>query len=251
MVPRTGVAMNFPRISKELTRDLELDSPPVHLSYLEHAPAGAREHLGGAPSACTFWAEARQGSFFAPLSEHEGCEIGAFVLGIPPEGDVGKRLMGTIGMFEKIDYVGKGEASGIPHHAKAPRFVHYGPLAEAVQTPTVAVLFPNPANAMVALEAASPGHAHPFDVPVTGRPACSVIPIVLQGKAPVAMSLGCAGFRQYTEVGKDKVLIAVRGGHLEDFAAGVHKLRSANEMVSAEMAHRKAEAASGALPGKI
>jgi uncharacterized protein (DUF169 family) len=242
--------MALSEISKQLTADLELDTPPVHISYLEAAPAGVKQHPGGVPSACTFWADGRTSSFFAPLKDHEACEIGAFVMGVPPEGDVGHRLMETIGMFEKIEYVGKGEAFGIPHNAQAPKFVHYGPLAEATRTPTVAVIFASPANAMVALEAASQGKAHPFDVPVTGRPACSVVPTVLSGKSPVAMSLGCAGFRQFTEVGKDKVLIAVRGDHLEQFAHELHKLREANQMVDREMARRKSAAPRGRKKGK-
>lgn len=231
--------MNHANIATQLSKDLELDTPPVHISYLEAPPTGVKEHPGNVPSGCTFWAEGRTSSFFAPLAQHESCEIGAFVMGVPPEGDVGKRLMETVGMMEKIDYLGKGEAFGIPHSPKAPKFVHYGPLSEATRTPTVAVLFATPANAMVALEAASKGKAQPFDVPVTGRPACAVVPVVLSGKSPVAMSMGCAGFRQFTEVGKDKVLIAVRGDHLESFANDVHKLKDANKMVDAEMARRK------------
>lgn len=237
--------MNYRSVATQLQKDLELETPPVHISYLERAPTGVKEHPGGVPSACTFWADGRTDSFYAPLAKHEACEIGAFVMGVPPEGDVGKRLMDTIGMFEKIEYVGKGEAFGIPHNPKAPKFVHYGPLADAGAPPTVTLLFANPANAMVALEAASQGKAHPFDVPVTGRPACSVVPVVLNGKAPVAMSLGCAGFRQFTEVGKDKVLIAVRGDRLEKFAADVHKIREANQMVDGEMARRKASSPHG------
>ena len=232
--------MSLRKVATQLMQDLELDTPAVHISYRDTPPPGVREHPGGVPSACTFWAEGRTTAFFAPLAKHDACEIGAFVMGMPPEGDVGHRLQETIGMFERIEYVGKGEASGIPHNAKPPRFVHYGPLAEASAPPTVALLFATPANAMVALEAASQGKAHPFDVPVTGRPACAVVPVVLSGKAPVAMSLGCAGFRQFTEVGKDKVLIAVRGDHVEKFASEVHKIKEANRMVDAEMARRKA-----------
>lgn len=226
-------------LATQLTRDLELDVPPVHISYLEQPPKGARAHPGGVPSGCTFWADARSASFYAPLSEHESCEIGAFVMGAPAEGELGQRLMATVGMMEGLGYLGKGEAFGIPHNPKAPKFVHYGPLADAPSVPTVVILFANPANAMVAMEAASPGKGAPFDVPVSGRPACSVVPTVLHGKSPVAMSLGCAGFRQFTEVGKDKVLIAVRGDQLGAFAEAVHKLRSANQAVDSEMARRK------------
>ncbi len=237
--------MKYQAVAAQLEQDLELDTPPVHISYLETPPAGVPEHPGGAPSACTFWAEGRTESFYAPLAKHDACEIGAYVMGMPPEGKVGERLQETIGMFEKIEYVGKGEAAVIPHNPTAPKFVQYGPLAEASSPPTVALIFTNPANAMVALEAASRGKAHPFDVPVTGRPACSVVPVVLSGKAPVAMTLGCAGFRQYTEVGKDKVMIAVRGDHLEKFASDVHKIREANGMVDGEMARRKAAWSAG------
>ena len=68
--------MKYQAVAAQLEQDLELDTPPVHISYLDTPPKGVPEHPGGAPSACTFWAEGRTESFYAPLAKHDACEIG-------------------------------------------------------------------------------------------------------------------------------------------------------------------------------
>lgn len=43
-------------VGEQLTRQLELDTPPVQVSYLDQPPDGVPEHPGGVPSVCTFFA---------------------------------------------------------------------------------------------------------------------------------------------------------------------------------------------------
>jgi uncharacterized protein (DUF169 family) len=231
--------MEMKEVAQQLTKDLDLDVTPVQISFLDAPPAGLKEHPGGVPSWCSFWADARKEGFYAPIAQHESCEIGAFVLGIPPEGDVGKRLMDTLGWMQGQGYLAKGEEAGIPHRSKASKYVAYAPLGAISAAPSAVVLFAKPSSAMVAMEAASPGKAHPFGITMSGRPACAVIPSVLEGKVPVAVSLGCAGFRQFTEISGDKMLVAVRGDHVESFAKSVRELKKANVAVDGEMARRK------------
>ncbi|MCI4316925.1 MAG: DUF169 domain-containing protein [Thermoplasmata archaeon] len=225
---------NLQELSRQLTADLGLSAPPVQISYLEHAPPGVKEHPGGAPSVCTFFAEGQKSPFYANLKGHEACEIGAFVLGIPPAGELGGRLMATIGEMQKEGYLHPGEEAKVPHNPKAPAFVAYGPLGSLSVPPTNVLLFAKPSSAMLALEAA-PGPA-----PMNGRPMCAIVPILNQG-APVAVSMGCTGSRIYTQMGDDRMLVGVRGDHLEQFAAAVHKIRAANDWVDAQDSRRRAE----------
>ncbi len=223
-------------IAKQLSADLELDRPPVQITYLDAAPKGVDAHPGGAPSVCTFFAEGTVKPFFAGLPEHEACEVGAFVLGAEPAGELGGRLMGTVGMFQKAGYLAPGEEAKIPRNAKAPKFVAYGPLGTLPVAPTNVLIFARPRSAMFALEAA---HG---PVPMNGRPMCAIVPTLNQG-APVAMSIGCIGSRIYTQMGDERMVLGVRGDHLERFAREVRSIREANQLVGAENDRRRSAAA--------
>jgi uncharacterized protein (DUF169 family) len=224
---------DFRTIAHQLTNDLELSQPPVQVTYLDAPPAGVPEHPGGAPSVCTFFAEARQKSFYVDLQGHAACEIGAFVLGLPPAGELGTRLMGMVGMMQKEGYLAAGEEAKIPRNAVPPKFVAYGPLGSMPMAPTNVLLFAKPKSAMLAMEAS--GQA----VPVNGRPMCAVVPTLNHG-APVAVSIGCVGSRVFTQMSDDQMIVGVRGDYLRQFAAKLTTIRHANELVGAENARRKA-----------
>lgn len=228
------MATDLGALARQLSNDLELTEPPIQISYLDAAPKGVPEHPGGAPSVCTFFAEGRSRPFFAGLPAHEACEIGAFVLGVAPEGDVGQRLMATVGTMQREGYLAPGDEAKIPRNAKPPRFVAYGPLGSLPMSPTNVLIFARPKSAMLAAEAA------PGSVPMNGRPMCAIVPTLNQG-APVAMSIGCIGSRIYTGMGDDRMVIGVRGDHLEAFAGHVAKIRHANRVVEREDAGRKAK----------
>ncbi|MBX8636570.1 MAG: DUF169 domain-containing protein [Thermoplasmata archaeon] len=228
-------------LSENLKRDLKLESAPVQISYLNAEPLGIERYPHSVPAGCSFWGIGTQKEIYAPLSAHENCEIGAFVLGIRPSGELGSRLSETLGWMEEKGYLGKGEAAKIPHNSSAPEFVYYGPLGKRDIDPTAVVMFCRPSGAMIALEAASLYGAHPFNVPLTGRPACSVIPFVLSGRAPVAVSMGCSGFRTYVDAAAGNMLIAVRGDIIAEFASSVAKVAAVNVEVCELDAERKKE----------
>ncbi len=226
---------DYQRIASDLTRDLELNQPPVQISYLDAPPKGVREHAGGAPSVCTFFAEGQKHAFYAEQKAHEECEIGAFVMGIEPVGALGTRLVATIGTMVKEGYLHPGEEAKIPHNAQSPKVVAYGPLGSLSTPPTTVLMFANPKSAMLALEAA------PGPVPHNGRPMCAIVPTLVQG-APMAFSTGCIGSRVYTQMGDDRVVIGVRGDYLEKFHQGIQRIRRANEIVKSEDPRRRAAA---------
>jgi uncharacterized protein (DUF169 family) len=225
----------YQQLATDLVRDLELSTAPVQISYLDHRPEGVAEHPGHAPSVCTFFAEGRKGSFFADTKAHEACEIGAFVLGVPPEGDVGQRLMATVGMMQKEGYLAPGDEGHIPRNESAPRYVAYGPLGSLGTEPTAILMFANPRSAMMAMEAAS------GPVPINGRPMCAIVPTLNHG-AGVAVSPACIGSRIYTDMAPGEMIVGVRGDQLKSFAAKVRKIRAANDAVAAETRRRKDEA---------
>jgi uncharacterized protein (DUF169 family) len=227
-------------VADQLTQQLGLEMPPVQVSYLDHPPAGVPEHPGGVPSVCTFFAFGTRSAFYAGLPKHEDCEIGAFVLGIPPEGKVGGRLMATIGDMQKEGYLNPGEEAKVPHNAVPPKYVAYGPLGTLPVPPTGVLLFTNPRGAMLAAEAAG-SSPEVWSVPMNGRPMCAILPILHQG-APVALSLGCTGSRIYTDIGVDKMVVGIKGDRLAAFSQKLDRIVRANEFVRAEDSARKANA---------
>lgn len=228
------------RVADQLVRQLDLDRAPVQVTYLDEAPHGVAEHPGGVPSVCTFFAYGTERPFFAGLPKHEDCEIGAFVLGIRPEGPVGSRLMETIGTMQKEGYLNPGEEALVPHNSVAPKFVAYGPLGSLPFAPTGVLLFTNPRGAMLATEAAGAG-PDVWTVPMNGRPMCSIMPIVNAG-APVAVSFGCTGSRLYTDLGNDRLVVGIRGDRLETFGKKLEQVVRANAFVHREDSARKASA---------
>ena len=224
------------QLAAQLTEDLELTAPPIQISYLDAPPEGVKEHPGGAPSVCTFFAEGRQKAFFADTKAHEACEIGAFVLGIPPQGELGDRVMGMLGTMHGEGYLHPNEEAKIPHNAQAPRYVAYGPLGSLPVPPSSVLLFAKPKSAMLAMEAAPEG-----PVPMNGRPMCAIVPTLNAG-APVAVSIGCIGSRIYTELPDEQMIVGIRGDHLAKFAASVRRIRHANSVIGDENRRRKASA---------
>jgi uncharacterized protein (DUF169 family) len=224
-------------IADQLTRQLELTLAPVQVSYLDAPPPGVVEHPGGVPSVCTFFAFGAERPFYAALPKHEDCEVGAFVLGIPPAGDVGDRLMSTIGRMQSVGYLNPGEEAIVPHNATPPKYVAYGPLGSLPVPPTGVLLFAKPRSAMLAVEAAGAGtDARP--VTMNGRPMCAIMPILNQG-TPVGISLGCTGSRIYTDIGADTMVVGVRGDHLARFAEKLNRIVEANTVIAAEDSARK------------
>ncbi len=238
------MTMDLTSASEKLSRYLELDTPPVQVTYLDAPPAGVAAHPGGVPSVCTFFAYGTQSPFVATTSQHEDCEIGAFVLGIPPKGELGSRLMSTIGTMQHEGYLKPGEEAVVPHNAEAPRFVAYGPLGSLPFPPTGVLIFARPSAAMLVAEAAESG-PEARSVPMLSRPMCSIMP-VLNGGTPVAISLGCTGSRIYTDLGIDKMVIGIRGDHIERFVEKLGRIVKANQWVAQEDAARK-ERSSGSF----
>jgi len=227
-------------VAEQLTLQLGLELPPVQVTYLERPPEGVPQHPGGVPSVCTFFAFGTRSPFFAGLPQHEDCEIGAFVLGIPPEGAVGGRLVITISGMQEHGYLNPGEEAKVPHNPVPPKYVAYGPLGTLPLPPTGVLLFTDPRGAMLAAEAAG-SEPDGWTVPMNGRPMCAILPILNQG-APVALSLGCVGSRIYTDLGVDKMVVGVKGDRLIAFSKKLDRIVRANEFVRSEDVARKAKA---------
>lgn len=126
------------------------------------------------------------------------------------------------------------------------KHVVYGPLAEFRSDPEVVLLFAHAQQGLIVSEAAS--RVDKGMPPAMGRPACAVVPQVLNhGRA--AMSLGCCGARAYLDMLSDSVAMwALPGSKLEQYCAEVVTLSRANKTLAVFHARRKQDVEAGKQP---
>lgn len=221
---------DLPVLAELLHDDLEMPGAPVAIRYRDRPAPDMAPLAARVPSVCTFFRDGAERTFQTSVDEHTDCEIGAYVHGIPPTGELGRRLTGTVSWMEQEHYLTPGEASAIPHNAAAPAYVVYGPLAQSRDIPTAVLLFVRPKGLMLVTEAARQVWPERGSPPLLTRPMCAILPVLNSG-VPVAISVGCAGSRLHTKMGEDQVLAAVRGDALLPFADAVHGVRRANDRV--------------------
>jgi uncharacterized protein (DUF169 family) len=225
--------------AERLTELLSLRHPPVALALVDTKPEGIDQAAKAVPSACAFWRQAEQGTFFAAAEQHFNCPVGSMVMGFELPAEVSERLGGLVQSMCDASYLTMEEAARIPSTGKRSAGIVYGPLRDFPMDPDVVLLWVNLAQAMIYTEAAGRAAwtASPMDV--TGRPGCAALPLAMRGNEP-GMTLGCAGMRTFTEIGDDLTLAAIPGGVLEEF---VEKLAGTVESNAAMRSYYAAQKA--------
>lgn len=225
--------------AERLTELLSLRNPPVALTLVDEKPEGIAQATTAVPSACAFWRQAEQGTFFAAAEQHFNCPVGSMVMGFELPGEVSERLGGLVQSMCDASYLSMDEAAKIPSTGKRSAGIVYGPLSDFPLAPDIVLLWVNPAQAMLYSEAAGRAAwtASPMDV--TGRPGCTALPLAMHSQQP-GMSLGCAGMRTFTEIGDDLTLAAIPGGALAGFVEKLAGTVESNATMRAYYAAQKA-----------
>jgi uncharacterized protein (DUF169 family) len=138
--------------------------------------------------------------------------------------------MDALEIFGELDYVRPEDVASIPVLQSQARYVVYGPLNDAPLAPDVVLLFVNANQTLILAEATQQVENH--NAPAMGRPACAVVPQVMNtGRA--ALSLGCCGARAYLNVFTEETAIfAIPGEKLAAYAQRVESLSKANAVLS-------------------
>ena len=149
-------------------------------------------------------------------------------------------------VFADLGYVRAEDIPAIPALAVRPRHIVYVPLATTPLAPDVVLLFVRPDQTLILSEASQSldgGFA-----PAMGRPACAVIPqVVNTGRS--ALSLGCCGARAYLDALTDDVaLFAMPGARIGEYVTRVSELASANRVLSAFHTLRRRDIDAGGTP---
>jgi uncharacterized protein (DUF169 family) len=219
---------------------LSLKHPPVALTFADQQPEGVPQASKPVPSACTFWRQAEQGTFYASAAQHFSCPVGSMVMGFELPAEVSEQLGGLVQSMCDARYLSMDEAAKIPSVGGQKAGIVYGPLREFPLEPDVVLLWVNVAQAMLYSEAAGRAAWTSTPMEVSGRPGCAAIPLALRDNQP-GMSLGCAGMRTFTEIGDDTTLAAIPGNALPEFMGALGTTVESNAaMRSFYSAHKAA-----------
>jgi uncharacterized protein (DUF169 family) len=196
---------------RRMTELLGLTSPPVAVTFAAAAPAGIARVSRPGPAGCAYWKQAAEGAvFYTEAADHWNCPVGAYThgVGLPPER--AKELEGVVGTMVGLQYIRMEEVGALPRRKEPFRVAIYAPLAETPTPPDVVLVRGRARQIMLVAEAARAAGLE-GDRAAMGRPACAMIPAVLEGPGGVT-SLGCIGNRVYTGMGDDELYFTIPGG---------------------------------------
>lgn len=220
---------NFAALADRLTVSLRLQQPPVAISFCDALPAGVPRHAGRVAAGCRFWEDAAASAFATEAADHHRCAIGVYTHNLQPSPEQQSDLLDALKVFADLGYVRAEDLPQIPVLQSQPQSVVYSPLAWAALAPDVVLLFVHSNQTLILAEAAQQVEGHV--APAMGRPACAVVPQVMNsGRA--ALSLGCCGARAYLDVLSDDIAVfAIPGAKLAAYAERIEALSKANALL--------------------
>lgn len=230
-----------------LTESLRLAQPPVAVALRDAAPDGVPGFEGVAPAGCAFWELAAKRTFATSTMHHEMCAIGVHTHHMSSPSEAQPRdLKTTLQAMSGLDYVRDEEVEQIPVVTRPTACAIYGPLARFPIEADVVLLFAHAQQGLILSEAVS--RVDQSVPPVMGRPACAIVPQVMNNGA-AAMSLGCCGARAYLDVMSESVALwALPAGKLQQYCQAVDVLARANETLTLFHRRRRRDVADGARP---
>ncbi|HSL51455.1 MAG TPA: DUF169 domain-containing protein [Candidatus Deferrimicrobiaceae bacterium] len=207
---------------------LELTSAPVAVTFTAAAPAGVPRVAKAGPAGCAYWKQAAAGAVFhTEAADHYHCPVGSYTHGVTLPPERAKELEDVVGTMVGLQYIRMEEVGALPRRAEPFRVAVYAPLAEAPLPPDVVLVRGRARQIMLVAEAArAAGLAG--DAAAMGRPACAMIPAVLNGPGGVT-SLGCIGNRVYTGLGDDELYFTIPGSRVGDVVERLETVVRANQ----------------------
>jgi len=238
---------DYTKLAEDLIASLEMALPPVAVAFTDSAPAKIPSYDDVVPAGCVFWQQAATRTFVTSAKDHALCSIGVHThhMARPALSHLAD-LVETLKAMCDLDYVRPDEVAAIPVIKNEVNYVVYGPLAQFPLFPEVVLLFAHARQGLILSEAVA--RVDKGVPPAMGRPACAVVPQVLNhGNA--AMSLGCCGARAYVDALTDDVATwALPGGKLERYYAEIAVLARANKTLATFHSRRREDVEAGKRP---
>jgi uncharacterized protein (DUF169 family) len=238
---------NNAQLAEDLLASLELALPPIAVSFAGAAPPNISSYDGVVPAGCVFWQQAATRTFVTSARDHALCSIGVHThhLRQPALSHLAD-LGDTLKAMCDLDYVRPEEVGAIPVIKREVNYVIYGPLSQFPLFPEVVLLFAHAGQGLILSEAVA--RVDKGIPPAMGRPACAVIPQVLNHEN-AALSLGCCGARAYIDALTNHMAMwALPGGKLERYRAEIAALARANKALTTFHSRRRQDVESGKRP---
>ncbi|MGH9076967.1 MAG: DUF169 domain-containing protein [Acidimicrobiales bacterium] len=221
-------------LAGRLTDSLQLATPAVAISFVDHVPATlprfegpmseptADGRRGRVAAGCVFWARGAERGFATTAEDHGNCSVGSVTHGMLEPADAAGRE--DVATLVGAGWAGPGVLDELPRVAPRPAAVTYAPLAEATLDPDVVLLRVNARQLMV-LSDALPG------LSIGGKPQCHIVAMAKQ-HGLAAASVGCALSRQRTGMRSDEMTCALPAANLEAVVDAVETTAATDSVVA-------------------
>lgn len=241
-----SMQQSYAQLSEKLTAALSLNQPPVAISFTDDLSAGVSTPASPVAAGCRFWQDAATATFVTVAEDHNNCAIGVHTHNLEPSPAQQADLMNALKVFGDLGYVRPEDLPLIPVLDSRSKYVVYSPLDKTSLPPDVVLLFVSSNQTLVLSEAVQ--QVENDNPPAMGRPACAVIPQVINtGRA--ALSLGCCGARAYLDVLTDDVAVfAIPGARIDAYVERIIALSKANQVLSRFHHMRRHDIDSGDSP---
>jgi uncharacterized protein (DUF169 family) len=143
----------YPQQAAILAASLDLQQPPVAISFTDAIPAGVKAQSGRVPAGCKFWQDAASEAFATTAADHNLCAIGVYTHNLQSSPAQQTDLMDALKVFADLDYVRPEDLALIPVLGSQPGYVVYAPLALAPMPADVVLLFVNANQTLILSEA--------------------------------------------------------------------------------------------------
>ena len=223
-----------------LAISLGLPRPPIGLAFVNQPPDNIGRPDESVPSACSFWRMAEREVFYASEDEHLNCPIGVMTMGFEIPANRQEEAGAIVDTMCQLEYITPEEATSIPSVQGDHKGIVYGPLSQMPVDPDVAVFFCNPSQAMLIAEAAGAVSLTGAGITAFGRPTCATVPKALESMN-ASMSVGCVGFRVYTDIPDEELLIAVPRDQIQSIVDRLGTTVTANSALEEFHTQRRSE----------
>jgi uncharacterized protein (DUF169 family) len=217
-----------------LTAALQLDVPPIAITFSASAPEGVDPYdapmpeatpdgrTGRVPAGCVFWTKATDRTFTTVAADHGNCSVGSLTHGFVTLEEAAGRS--DVAALLESGWVTMDMVPGIPVVADKPETVTYGPLAESPIDPDVVLIRVNGKQLMVLSDALP-------NLRIEGKPQCHIIAVAKQ-EGEVAASVGCMLSRTRTNMSSKEMTCAIPASKLHDVIGQIEATSATDAIVA-------------------
>jgi uncharacterized protein (DUF169 family) len=221
-------------LASQLTSLLNLQSPPLAISFSNTAPAGVQTfeenmpeptsdgRTGRVAAGCVFWMKATDRTFTTRPEDHGNCSVGSVTHGLKSISEVSGNS--DVACLLESGWVTEDMISKVPVVKERFNFITYGPLDQTTIDPDVVFLRINAMQSMI-LSDAIPG------IRIEGKPQCHIVPVAKEQK-DIAISLGCMLSRVRTGMAPIEMTCAIPAGRLAEVVASLQATRRSDDAVA-------------------